>query len=50
MVHQSRDYFIAIAGNIGAGKSTLTKMLSETFGWHPFYEANAENPRKRGWL
>jgi deoxyadenosine/deoxycytidine kinase len=36
--------FIAIAGNIGAGKSTLTAMLADTFGWEPFYEANAENP------
>lgn len=39
-----QGYFIAIAGNIGAGKSTLTKMLSQHFGWKPFYEANAENP------
>jgi deoxyadenosine/deoxycytidine kinase len=38
------DTFIAIAGNIGAGKSTLTHMLARTFGWQPFYEANAENP------
>lgn len=36
--------FIAIAGNIGAGKSTLTGLLAEHFGWQPFYEANAENP------
>ncbi len=36
--------YIAIAGNIGAGKSTLTRMLAQTFGWQPFYEANAENP------
>lgn len=36
--------FIAVAGNIGVGKSTLTGMLAETFGWEPFYEANAENP------
>jgi deoxyadenosine/deoxycytidine kinase len=40
----NRDLFIAIAGNIGAGKSTLTRMLAQTFGWQPFYEANAENP------
>lgn len=38
------ELFIAIAGNIGAGKSTLTHMLAATFGWQPFYEANAENP------
>lgn len=37
-------HFIAIAGNIGVGKSTLTGMLAEAFGWQPFYEANAENP------
>lgn len=36
--------FIAVAGNIGVGKSTLTGMLADTFGWEPFYEANAENP------
>lgn len=33
-----------MAGNIGAGKSTLTRMLAVHFGWQPFYEANAENP------
>lgn len=38
------DHFIAIAGNIGAGKSTLTRMLAERLHWQPFYEANAENP------
>lgn len=40
----SKHHFIAIAGNIGAGKSTLTHMLSEQFQWQPFYEANADNP------
>jgi deoxyadenosine/deoxycytidine kinase len=44
MVAQKQKYFIGIAGNIGAGKSTLTGMLSQTFNWEPFYEANAENP------
>src|SRR5690606_26107935 len=32
------------AGNIGAGKSSLTNLLSNAFGWEPFYEAAAENP------
>jgi deoxyadenosine/deoxycytidine kinase len=40
----TKDYFIAVAGNIGAGKSTLTGKLAQTFSWTPFYEANAENP------
>ena len=44
MIDKTRSYFIAVAGNIGAGKSTLTGLLAETFGWEPFYEANAENP------
>ncbi|MGJ3237532.1 MAG: deoxynucleoside kinase [Anaerolineae bacterium] len=43
MGHPSHQ-FIGIAGNIGAGKSTLTSMLAEHFNWEPFYEANAENP------
>jgi len=36
--------FIAIAGNIGTGKTTLTQMLSKRFGWQAHYEAVAENP------
>lgn len=36
--------FVAIAGNIGAGKSTLTRLLSDALGWEPFYEADVENP------
>lgn len=38
------QHFIAVAGNIGAGKSSLTAQLAEHFQWTPFYEANAENP------
>jgi deoxyadenosine/deoxycytidine kinase len=37
-------YFVAIAGNIGVGKSTLTRLLSEDLGWEPFYEAVDDNP------
>ncbi len=40
----STSKFIAIAGNIGAGKSSLTGLLAEHFGWKPFYESVDENP------
>ncbi len=36
--------FIAIAGNIGSGKTTLTQMLAERYAWEPHYEVVAENP------
>ncbi len=35
---------IAIAGNMGAGKSTLVEFLHSTYGVQPFYEPNDENP------
>jgi deoxyadenosine/deoxycytidine kinase len=35
---------IAIAGNIGTGKSSLVEFLSRTYGIQPFYEPNDENP------
>jgi deoxyadenosine/deoxycytidine kinase len=35
---------IAIAGNIGAGKSTLVEFLSRTYGISPFYEPSEDNP------
>lgn len=38
------DKFIVIAGNIGAGKTTLVKILSERLGFTPFYEPHDENP------
>jgi deoxyadenosine/deoxycytidine kinase len=37
-------YFVAIAGNIGVGKSTLTDLLCYRMGWQPFYEAVSDNP------
>ncbi|MFQ5594434.1 MAG: deoxynucleoside kinase [Anaerolineae bacterium] len=36
--------FIAVAGNVGVGKSTLTALLSQRLGWRPFYEAVDDNP------
>jgi len=36
--------YIVLAGNIGAGKSTLVKRISETLGWRPYYEPVSENP------
>lgn len=35
---------IAIAGNIGAGKTTLTRLLSKHYDWEPHYEAMDDNP------
>lgn len=36
--------FIAVAGSIGAGKSSLIRFLQERFGMLPFYEKNDDNP------
>jgi deoxyadenosine/deoxycytidine kinase len=36
--------FIAVAGNVGVGKSTLTRLLSEYLCWEPFFEAVDDNP------
>ena len=36
--------FIAIAGNIGAGKTELTTFLSKRYGIQPIFEPNDENP------
>ena len=36
--------FVAIAGNIGVGKSTLAQLLSEQLEWEPFLEAVDDNP------
>ena len=35
---------IAVVGNIGSGKTTLTKLLAKHYGWDPYFEDVAENP------
>ncbi len=37
-------YYYAIAGNIGAGKSSLTTLLAKHFKWKAFYESVDNNP------
>jgi deoxyadenosine/deoxycytidine kinase len=36
--------YIAVAGNMGVGKSSLVAFLCRQYGLHPFYEPNEENP------
>lgn len=35
---------IAVAGNIGVGKTTLTELLAKNFNWEPHYESVENNP------
>jgi len=41
---KSNHKFIAVAGNIGAGKSSLTGLLAKHYGWEAFYESVDDNP------
>jgi len=36
--------FVAVAGNIGAGKSSLTRLLASRFKWNPYFESVDDNP------
>lgn len=38
------DRFIAVAGNIGVGKTSLVTFLHNEYGYQPFYEPFANNP------
>lgn len=44
LVINNMKNFIAISGNIGIGKSTLTKKLAEHYGWKLYLEPVTENP------
>ena len=43
-VDHSKIKYIAIAGNIGAGKTTLCTHLAKPFGWDVHYESADNNP------
>ena len=36
--------FVGIAGNIGVGKTTFTKLLAEKYNWDEYYESVIDNP------
>ena len=40
----SKSNFVAIAGNIGVGKTSLSKLLNKRFGWKVFLEPERQNP------
>jgi deoxyadenosine/deoxycytidine kinase len=42
--NKNKTRFIAIAGNIGAGKSSLTGLLARHFNWQAYYESVDDNP------
>ena len=44
MAKAKKPKHIAVAGNIGAGKTTLTEMLSKHYKWIPNFEDVDHNP------
>jgi deoxyadenosine/deoxycytidine kinase len=38
------NHYVAIAGNIGVGKTTITTKIAEALGWKPYYEPVIDNP------
>ena len=41
---RKKKFFLAVAGNIGSGKSSLTRLLSRHFRWTPYFESVEDNP------
>lgn len=44
MGKSKENRYIAVAGNIGAGKSSLTGLLGKNFNWKTYYESVDDNP------
>lgn len=44
MSNLTTEMHVGIAGNIGCGKTTLTRLLTEHYGWTPKYESVTYNP------
>ena len=44
LIQKKSPFFVAVAGNIGCGKSSLTTVLSQNFRWQAFYEIVETNP------
>lgn len=44
MIAKKTNYLVGIAGNIGVGKTTLTRNLAERLNWTPYYESVIDNP------
>lgn len=44
MTRSQAPKIVAVAGNMGAGKSSLVEWLRQQFGMTPFFEPNEENP------
>ncbi|MBN1633727.1 MAG: deoxynucleoside kinase [Ignavibacteria bacterium] len=40
----AKNKFVTIAGNIGSGKSSLTKLIAERYQWIPYFESVGDNP------
>ncbi len=43
-MESEKKLFVAVAGNIGCGKSSLTRLLSNRFNWEPYFESVDDNP------
>ena len=44
VANQKSFHYLAVAGNIGAGKSSLTNLLAKHFGWKAYFESVEDNP------